>query len=82
LVTTLKVDVNSPDFQKILKLVFGAKKVPLKLLGKVTEQREFHRADFRSVEATAAAGSKVYAFDEYFDFVLDLISKLKPFWNV
>jgi hypothetical protein len=51
-------------------------------LGKVTEQREFHRADFRSVEATAAAGSKVYAFDEYFDFVLDLISKLKPFWNV
>lgn len=80
LATELNVDVTSLDFRTLLGLVFDAKKVPLQLLGKVFDQREFHRADFPSVEATTA-GTKILTFDQYFDFVLDLICKLKPLWN-
>ena len=62
--------------------MFGVKRVPLSFLGKIAEFREFHRADFPAVLATVDAETKLEEFDYYFDFVLEQVAKLKPFWNV
>lgn len=67
--------------QGTLKGMFDAKKVPLSLLGKIGEFRDFHRVDFDAVRDTVAPGTKVEDFDFYFDYVLELVVKLEPLWN-
>ena len=67
--------------QETLKGMFHAKKVPLSLLGKIGEFRDFHRVDFDAVRDTVAPGKKVQDFDFYFDYVLELVAKLEPLWN-
>lgn len=82
LVSDRKLDVASQANRELLSAVFAAKKVPLFLLGKVKDYREFHRADFPAVKATVKAGVKVREFDFYFEYVLDLVEQLKPDWDV
>jgi hypothetical protein len=57
-------------------LIFDAKKVPLALLARVRDTREFHRPDWLAVE-TSVAGGPANGFDFYFDFVLAQIERLK-----
>jgi hypothetical protein len=63
---------------ELAKHIFAAKKVPLALLGKVSDQREIHRPDWPAVVA-GVAGS-LNDFDFYFDFVIDQIAALKTLW--
>lgn len=79
--TELLLDLTSAQSQETLSGMFKVKRVPLPLLGKIAEQREFHRADFPAVLDTVAAGAKLEEFDFYFDFVLELVAKLEPLWN-
>jgi hypothetical protein len=55
--------------------------VPLSLLAKVGDFREFHRPDWPSVQESVAGG-KVESFDFYFDFVLGEIERLKALGKV
>lgn len=82
LVTSLYLDVTLESTQEILSGMFQVKKVPLELLGRIEAYREFHRPDFPAVLATVNAETKLEEFDFYFEFVLDLVAKLKPLWNV
>ena len=82
LMTSLDLDFALEQTQETLSGMFLAKKVPLSLLGKIEAYREFHRTDFPAVLATVDAGAKLEAFDYYFDFVLALVAKLEPLWNV
>lgn len=82
LVTKLCLDVTSTENQETLVGMFDVKKVPLALLGRIEAYREFHRSDFAAVQATVDADTKLEKFDFYFDFVLELVAKLKPLWNV
>ena len=82
LTDTLKLDLTADKTVHILKSMFAAKKVPLAFLGKVPEVYEFHRAGFAAVEATVTPGFDLKAFRFYFDYVLALIDKLKPAWDV
>ena len=79
--TELALDLTSEQTWETLAGMFDVKKVPLSLLGKIGEFREFHRADFPAVQATVDPGTKLEDFDFYFDFVLALVAKLEPLWN-
>lgn len=80
-VSHFDLDILSESNVDLLRAVFAAKKVPLSLLNKLVEYRDFHRADWPGVLVTVRPGQQVQNFDFYFDFVLSLISKLEPLWN-
>jgi len=82
LITACKIDVASQENRTLLRNMFVAKKVPLRLLGYVHNYREFHRANYPAVKETVKPGIEVKEFDFYFDFVLARIGDLKALWNV
>jgi hypothetical protein len=73
-----KAGVNLATNTDLLRHVFAAKEVPLKMLANVADYREFHRPDWPAVKASVV--EPVEEFDFYFDFVLGEITKLKTFW--
>jgi len=73
-----KIDLSSASNQELVRNIFAAKSVPLRLLSNVDKYREFHRQDWPSVELTVAG--KLLTYDFYFDFVLSQIELLKPLW--
>lgn len=76
LVTKAGVDLGA-DLDLVRK-VFAAKDVPLPLLSKISETREFHRPDWPAV--IASVNEAVKEFDFYFDFVLSKVSGLESLW--
>jgi len=82
LVEAKKIDITTPSNQELLTEMFKAKRVPLHYLGKIEEQRDFHRAGFDSVKATVKEGHEIEDFDYYFASICNLVEKLKPLWNV
>jgi predicted nucleotidyltransferase component of viral defense system len=76
------IKINSKDNIELLKNIFGAKRVPLRLLNEINKFREFHREDFRAVVDTVKAGVKLKDFNFYFDYVVRICDGLKPLWKV
>lgn len=76
------VDLTTAPNRHLLQAIFNAKRVPMSLLEKVGEFRDFHRNEFESVRATMKQGERIEEFDFYFDYVLKLIERLKPLGNV
>jgi predicted nucleotidyltransferase component of viral defense system len=74
------IDLTTPGNCELLRSIFRAKQVPLRFLNKISEQREFHRADWPAV--VASVGEKLEEYDFYFDFVLRLVETLEPLWIV
>ena len=72
------VDLSTSENRKLLTRIFASKRVKLALLRKVDEYREFHRTNFEAVAATVKAGVELKQFDQYVDFVLDVIKQLEP----
>jgi len=70
-------DLNSERMKDLLKAIFAAKKVPLGYIKKVSNQREFHRPDWVSVEDTVKRGIKLKGFDFYFDYVVDRLESIE-----
>lgn len=77
-ITKLGINLTSEANLELARQIFAAKRVPLGLLAKTNEQREFHRQDWPSVKDTA--GGAVEEFDFYFEFVLGQIARLKTLW--
>jgi len=71
-----KIDITSTKNLELLKAIFDAKNVPLNLLNKISEYREFHRPDFYAVQSTVKPHIKLEEFDFYFDYVVDKSQKL------
>ena len=63
---------------ELVRAVFAAKEVPLFLLSKIRNQREFHRPDWPSVKT--ATSEKLEEFDYYFDFVVREVEGLHALW--
>ncbi len=77
-----KINLTSPRNDDLLRKIFDAKKVPLSLIGKITQYREYHRPDFASVEATAKPKTRLKTFDFYFDYVMNKCKALQTLWEV
>ena len=73
------IDLALPENTTLCSHIFEAKKVPLSLLSKIPETREYHRPDWEKVVISAT--EDVFDFDFYFDFVSGEIMKLKSLWN-
>jgi len=76
LISHFKLDLTSPENLKLIRLVFDAKRVPLELLAKIKDSREFHQPDFRSVKDTVRPGVALQDFGFYFDFVVNEADRL------
>ena len=68
------IDFGIPENQELVRLIFDAKNVPLNLLSKIGQYREYHRQDWSSVKATVI--SELQDYDYYFDRVLRAIDPL------
>jgi len=77
-VTKLGIDLASEDNLELTRNIFAAKQVPLGLLPRIRNHREFHRPDWPAVRDSAARAIK--EFDFYFDFVLEQVECLKSLW--
>jgi hypothetical protein len=64
------IDITAPQNIDLVRRVFAAKDVPLDLIATISDSREFHRNDFKSVENTVKPKVKIKDFDYYFDYVL------------
>jgi hypothetical protein len=71
---------NSIENLELVRHIFAAKEVPLGLLGKIEEQREFHRPDWDSVK-TSSNDEELAEFDTYFDFVVEKANSMKALWK-
>jgi predicted nucleotidyltransferase component of viral defense system len=71
LLTNFAIKLSAPENVEVLKSVFLAKKVPLRLIGKVCEFREYHRQDYASLASTVRPGTDLRPFDYYFDYVVE-----------
>ena len=72
-----KIDIQSGKNLELLKGIFDAKKVPLKLIKKIREDKNFHETDFVSVKDTVKAGVDLKEFDFYFNYVLDIFENVQ-----
>jgi len=79
---THQVNPRNEAFRSTLERVFAVKKVPLNLLARIVDERDFHEPDFVSVKATVANSGNLKDFDFYFQCTLDFVSKLEAFWDV
>jgi hypothetical protein len=65
----------------LIKAMFATNRVPLSLLSKVKEYREFHRSDFQAVKDSLKPGVKLDEFDDYFDDIVRLCERLETLRN-
>jgi hypothetical protein len=73
------INTTSKEFHNLVAKVFAQKMVPLTLLGRIEEDRDFHRPDFTSVVDTVKPGVQLRDFDDYFDRVVALAGQLESF---
>ena len=67
-----KLSMSGSAERELVSHVFAAKKVPLELLEKIPDYRDFHEQDFEAVKQTVKRGVKLEPFDFYFDYVMAL----------
>jgi len=80
IVSLIGMNLNSLENLDLVKHIFAAKEVPLKLLGKIKDQKEFHRPDWDSVKISSN-NDKLAEFDYYFDFVVEQVNSMKALWE-
>jgi hypothetical protein len=76
----LAEDLKTPESVQLARAIFGAKQVPLALLSRIRETRDFHSPDWPSVDQSILG--RRYPFDVYFDFVVRLVEELEQVWMV
>ena len=80
IVSLTSMNLNSPENLDLARHIFAAKEVPLKLLGKIKNQKEFHRPDWDSVKISSN-NDELAEFDYYFDFVVEQVNSMKTLWE-
>ncbi len=75
------LDWSEGDTTNLVQAMFAAKHVPLTLLGIIKEFRDFHKQGFPSLQETVRPDHKLEDFDFYFDYILDIVEKLKSLWD-
>lgn len=82
LIEHYSINLEDGHFHEILRNIFAIKRVPLALLGKIGDFRDYHRPDFAAVQATVKPNVQLRDFDFYFDFLAGKIRDLESVWNV
>lgn len=77
LIEHFKIDFADKKNIELFKNIFNAKRVPLRLIEKIHQYKEYHRPDFEAVKNTVKPGIKLKDFDFYFDYVVHKCHTLK-----
>ncbi len=72
------VDLATPENLALIRHIFDAKQVPLALLHKIGEERDFHRPDWSAVVDSTTG--RLEGFDFYVDFVVSETERLETLW--
>lgn len=77
------VDFAAPQFHHTVQKVFEAKRVELRLLGKIGDEgtETFHRTDFVSIAPTIRPGFQLQSFAFYYHYVVEKCRLLESLWN-
>lgn len=78
-ITGANVELRTPTNVQLTRDIFAAKEVPLILISRIQQHREFHKQDWPAVEVTTSG--KLEEFDFYFDFVVDQTRVLEALWK-
>ena len=81
LTKALELDLSGEPMRRILTSMFDVKKAPLSLLSLISNYYEFHLAGFAAVADTVSPDFDLQEFDVYFNYVLELVDRLKPTWD-
>jgi len=73
---TFPVDFDKPATKELLRAIFDAKNVPLRLIHEVASQKGFHSTDYPSLRDTVKEGVELQPFDYYFDYVVGLLQSI------
>lgn len=76
LITTFSIDPALPENRELCGHIFEAKRVPMKYLLQIHEQRELHRQSWESVINTINQQESLMDFDYYVDFTLQIAAAL------
>jgi predicted nucleotidyltransferase component of viral defense system len=80
IVSLIGMNLNSSENLELVRHIFAAKEVPLRLLGRIKEQKEFHRPDWDSVKLSSN-NPDLAEFDDYFNFVVEQVNSMKKLWE-
>jgi len=78
IVQAIALKLDAPENLALLRSIFQIKQVPLELLSKISETRDFHARDWSNLQDTIHDKSKDFNF--YFDFVVNEVKRLESFW--
>lgn len=70
------IDLTTDDGLRLIRNMFGAKSVPLRLLLQVESDRALHRQSWPAVQSTVNPLITLRSFDSYFDYVLEMCNEL------
>lgn len=73
---TYPVDLDKPATKELLRAIFDAKQVPLRLIHEVASQKDFHSTDYPSLRDTVKQGVELQPFDYYFDYTVGLLESI------
>jgi len=71
------INLSGPENKDLLKTIFQVKKVPLRYLKLIRNDRDFHRQGFDSLRDTMKSGMELESFDLYFDYVVDKLEQIE-----
>ncbi|MBX3387758.1 MAG: nucleotidyl transferase AbiEii/AbiGii toxin family protein [Phycisphaeraceae bacterium] len=81
LVTTDGIRLDTEAAHRTLRGMFDVKRVPLWLIGRISEHRDFHRESFEALKDTVLANHALLDFDTYVEFVVAQLQPLQPLWE-
>ena len=76
ILTNTGADLTKADNLKLINQVFDAKKVPIRFLNNIKQDRDFHKGNYLALRDTLKLGVKLETFDYYFDYVEELCNKI------
>ena len=79
ILTETGLDLGTPGHLALTEHIFAAKNVPLELIPRIPEHRDFHHPDWPRVQATVSG--PLESFDFYFDAVVRASGALQPLWE-
>jgi hypothetical protein len=76
------VNFDAKSFRELVRKVFEQKRVPMHLIGSISDYREDHRLGFVGVRDTVSMDQLLEDFDFYVDFLVRECRSLESLWNV
>lgn len=75
------IDLTTDQNRDLMRCSFESKRVPLELIPKIKDYRDYHSQAFDGVKDTVYVGTDLKDFDLYFDYVVRECEKLQTSWE-